>query len=70
MLQFNGDPETVETEHFVRMFDKFFDTLNVRNTVEYIKKRKPNLKPYSDPNDERLNVSTYLLIIAISIMCT
>ena len=54
-----GFPDTSETERFVRTFDKFFDCLNVRSTDEYIKKRKPNLRPYTDVTDERLTVSSY-----------
>ena len=56
-LAFYGDPNTRETERFVRQFDKFFDCLNVRNLEEHRKRRKPNLKPYTDPEDERLTVS-------------
>ena len=50
-----GDPKTTETE-FCRTFDKWFDCLNVRNKSEYLRKKKPNLKPYTDPEDERLKV--------------
>ena len=59
-LAFYGDPNTQETEWFVRQFDKFFDCLNVRNLEEHRKRRKPNLKPYTDPEDERLIVSLYI----------
>ena len=55
-LNFYGDPKTTETEKFCRTFDKWFDCLNVRNKSEYIRKKKPNLKPYTDPEDERLKV--------------
>jgi len=47
-LTFYGDPNTRETERFVRQFDKFFDCLNVRNLEEHRKRRKPNLKLYTD----------------------
>ena len=49
--------ETTETQIFVRMFDMFFDCLNVRSPDVHIKRRKPNLKPYKRTTDERLNVS-------------
>ena len=39
------------------MFDKFLDCLGVRNLDEYRKNRKPNLRPYRSPDDERLTVS-------------
>ncbi|XP_077866435.1 uncharacterized protein LOC144354656 [Saccoglossus kowalevskii] len=42
------------TIEFIRNVDKFFDCLNVRSFTEAVKKRKPNLKPYSSPDDPRL----------------
>ena len=62
-LQFYGDPDTTETQRFVRTFDKFFDCLNVRSPSEYIKKRKENLKPYTSTDDSRLCVSLCYNII-------
>ena len=56
-LDFLGDPLTRETEKFIRMFDQYFDCLNVRSTREFQRKRKPNLKPYSSVNDPRFTVS-------------
>lgn len=56
-LDYLGDPQTRETERFVRTFDKFFDCLNVRNKREYVERRKPNLRPYTSLSDERLTVS-------------
>ena len=38
------------------IFDRFFDCLNVRSLDEWRQKRKPDLKPYYSPNDERLKV--------------
>lgn len=29
-----GKPETKETERFIRMFDKFFDVVNVRSSLQ------------------------------------
>ena len=37
--------ETVETEIFVRFFDKFFDCLNVRCLSASVRRRKPDLRP-------------------------
>ena len=65
-LQFYGNPDTTETERFVRTFDKFFDCLNVRSPNEHITKRKEHMKPYSSASDERLLVGfavvTYMYI--------
>ena len=56
-LRVYGGEEMVETERFVRMFDKFFDCLNVRSPDEHQRRLKPNLKPYTRSDDERLTVS-------------
>ena len=56
-LEYHGDRETVETANFVRLFDKFFDSFNVRSVDESILKRKPDLRPYRDPCDSRFTVS-------------
>ena len=58
-FEFYGSSETTETEIFVKTFDKFFDCLNVRNLDEHWKRRKPNLKPYTRSDDERLIVSLF-----------
>ena len=47
----------METERFVRNFDKFFDLMNVRSLDEGVRKRKPILKPYRESSDDRLLVS-------------
>ncbi len=48
------DPDTTETQRFVSIFDRFFDSLHVRSPTEWIRKRKPGLKPYTS---ERLKVN-------------
>lgn len=55
---YENKPYTRETERFVRIFDKFFDLMNVRSLKEGIYKRKPNLKPYRNDSGskERLQV--------------
>ena len=53
---FFGSPETKETERFILMMDRFFDCLNVRNFKEWALKKKPDLKPYSSPDDSRFKV--------------
>ena len=52
-----GDPSTKETQHFIMMFDKWFDCLNVRSLHLLIHKRKPDLKPYTSVDDPRFHVS-------------
>jgi len=46
----------VETEIFVRNFDRFFDMLNTRCLEEEIYKIKPDLRAYKECNDERFKV--------------
>ncbi len=56
---YEKNSETSETERFVRIFDKFFDLMNVRSLKEGTHKRKPNLNPYRNDkqSEERLSVS-------------
>ena len=56
-LQIQSYPQTVETQNFLRYFNKFFDCLNVRTVHEGQKKRNENLLPYRLVDDSRLKVS-------------
>ena len=56
-FKYYGNAKTKETQRFVEMFDTFFDCLNVRHPTEYMRRLKPNLKPYSKIDDERFTVS-------------
>ena len=56
--------EMVETEHFIRTFDKFFDCLNVRSIS---RKLKQNLQPYRNSCDERLKVGYHNTSLVINI---
>ena len=49
--------EATETSHFIEMFDKFFDALNVTNYTSCIKSLKPFKKPYRGKDDYRLKVN-------------
>ena len=49
-------PAAQATIEFIRVFDKFFDCLNVRSTKEGHKKRKDELLPYESINDPRFQV--------------
>ena len=61
-LQAYGPVDSVGTAIYCRMFDQFFDCLNVRNSVEAVTKLKPFLKPYESQNDERFTwlIDTFL----------
>lgn len=58
-LEYYGDPETRETQQFIRYFDRFFDCLNTRHP-HGVQKRKADLNPYRSPSDERLNVCVHI----------
>ena len=62
-----GGAEAKETARFTRLFDKFFDALNVSNFSNGKRNRKPFQDPYRSGNDIRLTVSSnkYLLILII-----
>ena len=59
-LEFTGDKDTEETAKFIRMIDKFFDTLNVSNLVCRKHKRKSFQSPYISSKDFRLKVNSVL----------
>jgi hypothetical protein len=46
--------EVSETVQFIRIFNKFFDCLNVRNILEGRNKRNPHLDPYRNVDDPRI----------------
>ena len=54
ILDFEPD-EAKETANFCLLMDSFFDYCNVRNTKEYMSKRKSFLEPYKYTNDERFH---------------
>jgi len=48
-LALDADPSTIETQGFLRMFNKFFDLLNVRSLKESILHRNPDVQPFRNP---------------------
>ena len=61
-MAYFGDPETTETEIFIRKFDQFFDCLNVRSLSE--------LKPYTSVEDERLKGNIEIRVMDNTVKCT
>ena len=59
-LEHTGGKELEETVKFIRMIDKFFDTLNVTNLVNGKKKRKSFQSPYTSSNDFRIKVRIFI----------
>ena len=55
-LQYLDNDKTQQTRLFIRMVDRFFDCLNVRNPLLAQVKRKDSIAPYKSPNDERFKV--------------
>lgn len=63
-----GGPEAEETAHFLLMFDRLFDCLNVGNFSDGHKSLKPFQLPYRSADDFRLKVFmiTYLSYFMLS----
>ncbi len=55
-LTFFNDDDTTETRLFIRLFDEFFDCLNVTNKLEGILKRKDARLAYYQADDKRFKV--------------
>ena len=62
-LEHTGGKEVEETVKFIRMIDKFFDTLNVTNLVNGKKKRKSFKSPYTSSNDFRIKVRIFITYV-------
>lgn len=56
-LKYGKDTDTSETARFCKIFDRFFDCLNVRSMNECVKKRKTDRSPYKNKDDSRLVVN-------------
>ena len=55
-LTFFNDEATTKTRLFIRLFDEFFDCLNVTNKLEGILRRKDAQLPYYNASDEHFEV--------------
>lgn len=55
-LELEGRPDTKETARFCHIFNKFFDILNVRSLDECVRQRKPDMRPFRQKSDPRLQV--------------
>ena len=72
-FNYYGEHDTIETQKFVRIFDRFFDMLNIRSLEEGIYKRKPDLLAYRTIDDSYFEVCIYapaltqMLIIVVKI---
>ena len=55
-MKYYGIAGSAATQTFALFMDKFFDMLNVRSKREHVHTRKGDMKPYTSPTDERLQV--------------
>ena len=55
-----GDPAMSETVRFIRLFDHWFDCLNVSSLSEGRRSLKKDLYPYRSPADTRFDVSVVM----------
>ena len=53
-IEHTNNDAVSETVGFLRLMDKFFDIVNVKDLQESNRKRKPALKPFTEPDDDRL----------------
>lgn len=58
-----NDEETTETRLFIRLFDEFFDCLNVKRKMEGILKRKDSRLPYTKAEDQRFKVCDWVIVL-------
>ena len=63
-LELEGRDDTKETAKFCRVFNKFFDCLNVRCQEECVKRRKPDVRPFRNVTNPRILVGYAYLIIS------
>ena len=70
-LTYEDNDDTTETRLFIRLFDEFFDCLNVKSVLEGTLKRKPARLPYHTPNDQRFKVHIHIniLLYVCVVMC-
>jgi len=53
VMEAYGPEEAQETARFIKLVDRFFDCLNVRHLDEAHRKRKPDLRAYTEVEDVR-----------------
>ena len=61
-----NDEKTTEPRLFIRLFDQFFDCLNVKSKLEGVLKRKDSRLPYTHCNDDRFKVCNSIIAILCS----
>lgn len=64
-LTYFNDEETTETRLFIRLFDEFFDCLNVTNKLEGKLKRKDARLAYYKAEDKRFKVVVACMCVCV-----
>ena len=54
-MEHTAGDQVRETVLFIRMMDKFFDIMNIKDVTEWQQKRKDNLRPFTNVGDERFD---------------
>ena len=62
-IELVGDPATSETVRFIRMFDRWFDCMNVSSLSGGRRELKKDLYPYRTPKDTRFDVSMHVIVL-------
>ena len=66
-FDYYGEHDIIETQKFVKTFDRFFDMLNTRSLEEGIYKKKPDLLPYRTTDDQRFEVCALIYQYTLNI---
>lgn len=59
-LDLINNNDTLETRTFIRMFDRFFDIMNIRTPSDGTREIKEIKRPFTKPDDYRFKVHTSL----------
>ena len=55
-LDLINNNDTLETRTFIRMFDRFFDIMNIRTPSDGTREIKEIKRPFTKPDDNRFKV--------------
>lgn len=68
-LERSGDPEQAEAIKLCDLMNRWWDIMNVRSEREHIHKNKPDVAPFTLPNDERLMVGIKIISLNVFWLC-
>ena len=66
-LEFLDNDDTLETRTFIRIFDRFFDIMNIKSALQGKFKRKDIMEPFHKEDDFRFKVRNVIILCTIFI---